>query len=473
MSRTQSRYPVAVRTPESNPGSPWLLASILGLLACNASGEAGGGSSADGAERDVGPPADAGPEPTPFPTDRLVEVDLELTAADRAALRADPSPETEYRARVVWDGVPLEQVSLRTKGASAVLALAAAGSERFSFKLDLNDTLPDQTLHGRKKLNLHHEYRDPTHLREALAHEVFAGLGVKTPAASLAHVRLNGTSLGIYTAVEEVDGAFLDARFADDEGNLYQLDEPAGTLARSTTEPPTYPGLEVERGMPASPAPADFLALVEALAVPSPAAIEATLDLDASLRFLAAQAAVVHLDGYLGDGGGYFLYGQAGVFTPIASGLGEAFALAPCDCTAAALLDLPPWAPTCGPLVERPLAAALLGEPDWRARYFEHVAAAAEVLADLEPRIEALAALIRPVVEEDTGAAFSPSDFEWSLTEDLARPDAPDEPGIPGLTRFVRARAERLRARLAAPEDAAARAAQAAVGACPEPSPTE
>jgi hypothetical protein len=449
-----------------------LLSTVGVLAACTADEPASGSSDAGAGGRGGGGGADDGPDdaavdtPTPFPADRLVEVELTLPADDWAALVADPSPDREYLAQVVWDGVALADVSLRTKGAQAVFTLAAAGSDRFSFKLDLNDTVEDQTLHGRKKLNLHHEFRDPTRLREVLAHEAFAALGVKTPAAALAHVRMNGVSLGIYTAVEEVDGAFLDARFADDEGTLYQLDAPAGTLARSTTEPPTYPGLDVERGEPASPAPPDFLALVEALAAPSPARVEAVLDLDAALRFLAAQAALVHLDGYLGeDAGGFFLYGQAGVFTPIPWGLGEAFALEACACAAPALVDLPAFAPTCGPVAERPLVAALLSEPTWRERYLHHLAFAAERLAALSPRIEALAARIRPVVEADTGAWYAPADFEWALTEDLTRPDAPDDPPIPGLARFVAARAESLRAQLGV---ATYPAPEAEAGACPE-----
>lgn len=449
-----------------------LLSSGGVLAACTADEPAAGSSDAGAGGRGGGGGADgtdaAVDAPTPFPADRLVEVELTLPADDWAALVADPAPDREYLAQVVWDGVALSDVSLRTKGAQAVFTLASAGSDRFSFKLDLNDTLEEQTLYGRKKLNLHHEFRDPTRLREVLAHELFDALGLKTPAAALAHVRMNGVSLGIYTAVEEVDGAFLDARFADDEGTLYQLDAPAGSLARSTTEPPTYPGLDVERGEPASPAPADFLALVEALDEPSPSPdeVEAVLDLDAALRFLAAQAALVHLDGYLGeDAGGFFLYGQAGVFTPIPWGLGEAFALETCACPAQALIDLPVFAPTCGPVAERPLVAALLSEPTWRERYLHHLAFVAERLAALGPRIEALAARIRPVVEADTGAWYPPADFEWSLTEDLIRPDAPEDPPIPGLARFVAARTESLRSQLGV---ATYPAPEAFAGACPE-----
>jgi len=442
------------------------------LSACAADEPASGVLDAGAGERgDGGGGVPDGPDaafdaPTPFPTDRLVEVELTLPAEDWAALVADPAPDRDYLAQVVWDGTALSDVSLRTKGAQAVFTLASAGSDRFSFKLDLNDTVADQTLHGRKKLNLHHEFRDPTRLREVLAHELFAELGVRTPAAALAHVRMNGVSLGIYTAVEEVDGAFLDARFTDDEGTLYQLDAPAGTLARSTAEPPTYSGLDVERGEPASPAPADFLALVEALAAPSPDAVGAVLDLDAALRFLAAQAALVHLDGYLGEeAGGFFLYGQAGVFTPIPWGLGKAFALERCACSGPALVELPVFAPTCGPLAARPLVAALLSEPTWRERYLHHLAFAGERLAALGPRIDALAARIRPLVEVDTGAWYGPADFEWSLTEDLIRPDAPDATPIPGLARFVTARSESLRAQLGV---ATYPAAEAEAGACPD-----
>ena len=437
----------------------------LCLVACGDSGGGGsgggGGGGGGGGDAGLGGAADMGP--TPFPADTLVEVALTLSEADWAALQADPTVDADYLAAVDWAGEPLTQVSLAVRGSGSVLDIAAAGSARFNFRLDVNDFVPDQTLFGEKKLYLNHGYKDPTHLREVLAYEVLHALGVPAPTATLVHLRMNGESLGVYTAVEAVDGGFLEERFPDPDGALYQLDAPAGTLAPSAEMPPVYDGLEVERGEAIPPVPEDFSALVSALATPGATQFDAVLDVDTTLRYLAANAALVNLDSYAGSGGNYFLYAQSGHFTLVPWDVGDAFGLATCGCAAEALVGFPVDAPTCGPVAERPLVAALLAVPALSARYRTHVGRAADALEALELRVEPLAALLRPVVTADTGAFFSAEDFEWALTQDLPRADEPDKAPIFGLTSFITARVASLRTQLAAPAEPAAGAA----GACP------
>lgn len=439
------------------------LAALL-FVACDdsgggdSSGSGGGGRAGDG-----GPGGAADLGPTPFPADTLVEVALTLPAGDWMALQADPTADVDYLVAVDWAGEPLTKVSLAVRGSTSALDIAAAGSARFNFRLDVNDFQPDQTLFGEKKLYLNHGYKDPTHLREVLAYEVLHALGVPAPRATLVHLRMNGDSLGIYTAVEAVDGGFLEERFPDPDGALYQLDAPAGTLSPSAEMPPVYDGLEVERGEAIPPVPEDFSALVSALATPGATQFDAVLDVDTTLRYLAANAALVNLDSYAGGGGNYFLYAQSGRFTLVPWDVGDAFGLATCGCPAEALVGFPIDAPTCGPMAERPLVSALLAVPALSARYRTHVGHAADALEVLQARVEPLAARVRPVVTADTSAFFSADDFEWALTQDLPRVDEPDKAPIFGLTSFLAARVESMRAQLAAEPDPAAGVA----GACP------
>ena len=197
--------------------------------------------------------------------------------------------------------------------------------------------------------------------------------------------------------------------------------------------------------------------------MPGASQFEAVLDVDATLRYLAAQVALVNLDSYPGSASNYFLYAQSGVFTPIPWNVGGAFGLSTCGCPARTLLEFPIDAPTCGPLAERPLVAALLAVPDLRARYHTHLTQAADALESLSARVGVLAARIRPLVTEDTGTFFSAADFEWTLEKDLPRVDEPDKAPIFGLAHFLAARVESLRAQLAA----AAPPAVDAAGACP------
>lgn len=457
------RRPVSVPPPRRL--SPWL-AGLL-LAACGGGGGAqdtvaDGGGGAGGVGGAVVP--DAGP--TPFVADELVEVGLTVPADAWAALVAAPESDTQLAATLDWGGETLTQVGLGLRGSGSLLDIADAGSDRFHFKLDLNDLVPEQSLYGEKKLYLNHGYKDPTQLREVLAYRFMHRLGVPSPRAALVHVTLNGASMGIYTAVEAVDGGFVEERFPDPDGSLYGMDDPAGTLQVSTDEPPTYEGLEVERGEPAEPAPADFLALIQALAPGGAGGFEALLDIDATLRYLAAQVALVNLDSYLDKGRHYFLYGQTGVFTPIPWDVGDALALGTCGCPAQTLIDFPVDAPTCGPLAERPLLAAVLATPALVERYHVHLSRAADALEDLATEVPRLAELVRPVLADDDRTLFSFEDFEWALTQDLAREtDGEADVAAPifGLTRFLTARAASIRAQLADPTTAGADAE----GACP------
>lgn len=445
----------------------WRLLAVLAASGCGGSdggGESGDASASEGGAGGGRPPSGGGEGPPApsrvFPTDRLVEAELRFDPADWAALQEQLSVEAEFPAQVRWDDIVLDQVSVRLRGASRVLEVADADSDRFSFQLDLNDTLPDQSLDGERKLNLHHAHEDPTHLREILALEVLRGLGAPAPRAALVHLKVNGDSLGVYTVVEAVDGGFLEESFADPDGPLYELEAPAGTLM-SPFDPE---GLDVERGDDTTLPPPDLLALVAALAGDDDAALERVIDVEATLRHLAGQAALVNLGSYLGRDAELMLYGPAGVFTPIPEEARDAFALGTCGCPLGALLALPVEEPSCDPGVERPLLTRLLKVPALRDRYRVHVERAAAALEALPARVEALAALIRPVLSNDPGPFFSLKDFEWSLTRDLPRPHESDKAAIPGLSRFLTERAASLRALLAGQAPATANG----LGACPK-----
>ncbi len=402
--------------------------------------------------------------PTPFVRDHLAEVAVTLPVADVTAMENDPTVNTVFAAQVTWDGAPLKDVAFSVRGSGSAVAVAQQGSLRYSFKLDLNDNVSGQTLDGEKKLYLNENYKDPTHLREILSYEVLQALGVPAPRAVLAHVTLNGKEMGIYTAVEAVDGGFITDHFADAGGNLYALEDKAGTLKPSDADPPVYPGISVERGSPKGDPPDEYLALVNGLADPATTDLGKYVDVDLTLRYLAAQTALVALDSYSGTGANYSLYAQSGVFTPIAFDLGESFGRHACGCTAAALMDFPVDEPTCDPVADRPLVARLFDDPALLSRYHTHLDAATDALEGLADRVTTLAALIRPNVQTDTEALFPATDFEWSLTKDLPDPRADGHPDIFGLTRFLTDRVASIRAQRAGTLPATRNGA----GACPK-----
>ena len=167
-----------------------------------------------------------------------------------------------------------------------------------------------------------------------------------------------------------------------------------------------------------------------------PAEIEKVLDVDQVLRFLAVSALIVHLDNYLGMGHNYYLYEIDGRFTVLPWDLNMAFGTFNCSIDRDGLVHFLIDEPTCGPVAERPLVDRLLShEPylDAYHRYLEQLLDGPFSVERMNARIDELADLIRPFVENDKLKFFSTRDFERGLTEDMRRP-APPPDGTAGDT---------------------------------------
>ena len=110
------------------------------------------------------------------------------------------------------------------------------------------------------------------------------------------------------------------------------------------------------------------------------------------------------------------------------------------------------------PMSPRPLAQRLWEVPEYRAAYLQKLKNLAEGPAEPETvlaRMTALRDRIRPYVQAETGSMFTIAQFERAMTENQrtggpGQPGQPPIPGfdIPGLDRFVRARAESIASQL-------------------------
>jgi spore coat protein CotH len=83
---------------------------------------------------------------------------------------------------------------------------------------------------GQRRLNLNAEYSDQSLLREYLAYDFLARVGVLAPQADFVRLEIDGETKGLFTRVEQVDKLFLHRRGFDVQGNLYEANY--GNLAR-------------------------------------------------------------------------------------------------------------------------------------------------------------------------------------------------------------------------------------------------
>jgi hypothetical protein len=106
--------------------------------------------------------------------------------------------------------------SLRTSGN------LTNGTPKSSYKVGLEDKR--DRFFGMSALNLKAMWNDVSQMREALAWRLFGEAGIRAPRHTYAKLCINGHYYGLYSLIEQVDGAFLKERFGDnDKGNLYKM----------------------------------------------------------------------------------------------------------------------------------------------------------------------------------------------------------------------------------------------------------
>ena len=252
---------------------------------------------------------------------RYVVHELEITVdeAGIAALNADPD---EYVAGdLVFDGEPLDDVAVRLKG---MYGSFRGLDQKAGFKLDLNDLVEGRRFHGVEKLTLNNAVVDCSFQKEMLGYHVYRAAGVPAPRTGWAWVTLNGEPFGLYVLVETPDDRFLQSRFEDGGGTLYDgkyLWYDDGSYQLLDFHPELAPLYEQEEGDDVGHA--DLQALADTLdAVGGTDAfypeMGAVLDWDRQHKQVAVAQFVGHVDGYSMNTNNYRVY-----FAPDNGGLAQ------------------------------------------------------------------------------------------------------------------------------------------------------
>mgnify|MGYP001552444074 CR=1 FL=1 len=114
------------------------------------------------------------------------------------------------------DGRRFADVGVRYKGNGTYTSGSALG--KVSLKVDLNKYVKGQKLAGLTTLNLHNNITDPSWMNEVLAYRLYRDGKAVAPRTAYArvYVTVQGRPrryLGLYSIVENVDGAFLESRY--------------------------------------------------------------------------------------------------------------------------------------------------------------------------------------------------------------------------------------------------------------------
>lgn len=378
--------------------------------------------------------------------------DLALPASSWEWLKEHARDEEYVPAEACFEGRAIGTVGLRFKGSygSLYTCFDAAGKNtcrKLGMKLKFDEYVPGQRFHRLKRLNFQGYRWDDSYLKERLSYDLYRAMGIVTPRAAWALVRVNGEPQGLFGMVEQIDGVFTKHRFpGNGENNLYKEAWPGQTDDAWLTA-----HLATNKDVPSIAALQAFsTALVAAPEAALRPTLAAYMDLAYLARYMAVDDAIANFDGvitYYTSGSpdeagnhNFYLYEESPQrFTLIPWDLESTFSMSsnygfipswhapPADCT----LTYPVWsgsnqviAPGCD-RVFRALAADL----------GEYRAAVRELLdthfteASQGASIDALAAFIRPAA--------------------IADPHGPGEQNFDNAVGFIKQDLPRLRARLA------------------------
>jgi spore coat protein CotH len=255
--------------------------------------------------------------PPPLPSDEFFNpdvvrrLDLRVNSLDWEKLKQFFQENTYYPADIVWEGQTVHNSGIRSRG------LGSRSATKPGLRVDMDRYAIDQTFLGMKSFILDNLTQDHSGIHETVTMRLFARLGI--PAPREAHVRLyvNNQYAGLYALVESIDKQFLARIFGtigedtQNDGFLYEFDYldpwtftylgPTLEAYSARFDPKTHENATAQNKF-------GPLEEVVRLANDLPAdqymtTLNARLDLNAFIRYVAAQNFVGQNDGFLGNWG--------------------------------------------------------------------------------------------------------------------------------------------------------------------------
>ena len=225
-------------------------------------------------------------------------------------------------AEVFYEGKEWYRVGVRFKGNSSLSSSWRAGILKLSLKLDFDEFEDDypqinnQRFYGFKKLSLKNNFDDTTMLREKVAMDVFRNAGLVASHTAFYTLYVDHGDgpqyFGVYTMIEEVDDTVLDDQFSDDNGNLYKPDGDAASFALGTYNEDEYVKKNNEDEADFSDVESLLSIVHDASRTSNPATwrtnLEAVLDTDVFLKYLAVNTVIQNWDTYGRMTHNYYLY---------------------------------------------------------------------------------------------------------------------------------------------------------------------
>lgn len=372
---------------------------------------------------------------TAFNKSVVQDLFINITTENWQDILNNPLDEEYHETSITFNGVTLDSVAIRTKGNSSLSSVARSTSDRYSFKIDINEYVDGQKFFGLKKFTLQNSFNDPSYMREAIAYDLLTEMGVAAPQHAYVNIYVNGELFGFYLMVEVIDGEFLENNFDNANGDLYKPDGVGSDLKWISADIADYSDINLQTNEETTDNGA-FINFVEKLAAGSTDVI----DVDSLLRYMSVSVALSNLDSYHGSlAHNYYIYEQDGTFSLLPWDLNESFGTFSMGCNGVDIRELYIDEPIIGALADRPMVANVFANDDYLDTYHSYLWQLINgplSNAEFSERVADIAELIRPHVANDPSAFYSASQFEQNLSSTVDR--------FYGLTDFINYRVDNM-----------------------------
>ena len=268
---------------------------------------------------------------TIFDDSRVRRIDISLDQADWDKMWEVPEAKYQAKADAVVFGEELKDVGFRMRGQ---FSLHNSGDKK-PWKIDTDAYIDGQEYKNLRQLMLLNNIGDPSLLKEKLAYEMmrFAGL----PASHVSFVELwidirdddqDAMYWGVYSLVERVDNKYISNRFGPEAkgGNLYKASHaqrgPMDLIYHgdSIEDYPVQNG-QYAYGKMNNEEEADYSDIVALCKTVDGTeytsdqefidALEASINVDAFLRYLAVNTIIDNWDSYIYTGNNFYLFNDS------------------------------------------------------------------------------------------------------------------------------------------------------------------
>ena len=376
---------------------------------------------------------------TAFTPTAVNTLSITITDENWQDILDNPLDEEYHETAITFNGVTLDSVAIRTKGGSSLRNVANSSSDRYSFKVDINEYVSGQKFFGLKKFTLQNSFNDPSYMREVIAYELMDEMGVPTPEHAYVNFYVNGELFGLYLMVEAVDGEFVEKHFTNSNGDLYKPDGTGSDLLWLGDDIQSYTDINLQTNEDTTDNGA-FINFVESLDKGETSAI----DIDTLLRYMSVSTSLSNLDSYHGPlAHNYYIYDDDGVFSILPWDFNESFGTFAMDCNGVDVRELYIDEPVSGALSERPLIANVFAEQsnlDTYHSYLTQLINGSLSSDTFNARVNEIADLIREHVHNDPTSFYGSTYFEQNLTSTTGQ--------FYGLTSFMQYRVANMVAQL-------------------------